>query len=233
MSALHLPGCAPAASRPCYHTAAMRHEPCTKIDLEAMPEACDRVDEGRVVDEAEAVGVDHHQIDRGARAVFEHLQELRMDGRLAAGALHHFGPTLDLHEAIDLRSYQKPRLVGSAVRNGPRQGEALMVEPLFPIKPSRADVPVGVLVLSRTACTVRGPRRLRSSCAPSRRSKIWPDRRRNSRPRLVWLLLLFHGPTSSSAVCSPARRPVTVSFSLRTRSCLRITRRVQVIRVGA
>ena len=59
------------------------------------------LDERRVVSQPDSVRVDHHDIDRLGAGVFENLEELGMDRRLAAGKLQHFGPRFDLHEPID------------------------------------------------------------------------------------------------------------------------------------
>src|SRR5688572_6494042 len=72
-----------------------------KVDFEPMLEARDRRDELRIVREAEAVRVDQDLIDGTRATVFEDAQELRVNGRFAAGKLQYLGAALDLHEAID------------------------------------------------------------------------------------------------------------------------------------
>jgi hypothetical protein len=72
-----------------------------QIGLQPMSPIPHAASEVAIAGDPEAVRVDHHHIDRLPAGVFENLVEGRVQGRLAAGKLQHFGPTFDLHQPVD------------------------------------------------------------------------------------------------------------------------------------
>ena len=59
------------------------------------------VKEAVVACNALAVGIDHHERDAARLGRAHELQDLRMDGRLTSGELHHLGTALGAHEVIE------------------------------------------------------------------------------------------------------------------------------------
>ena len=55
----------------------------------------------RVVGQPDAVGVDHHDVDRLRGGVIEDAEELGVDRRLAARELQHLGAALDRDQPVD------------------------------------------------------------------------------------------------------------------------------------
>ncbi len=66
-----------------------------------MLEPLDAVEQLGVVGQPDAVGVDHHDVDRLGGGVLEDAQELGVDRRLAAGELKHLGAALDRDQPVD------------------------------------------------------------------------------------------------------------------------------------
>ena len=72
-----------------------------QVDLEARPQLGQRVAEGRVLGDADAVGVQHHVLDGTSPRGSEDVEDLRMDGGLAARDLHQVGFALAPHQGVE------------------------------------------------------------------------------------------------------------------------------------
>ena len=72
-----------------------------EVDLDPVLEPLDAVEQLGVVGQPDAVGVDHHDVDRLSGGVLEHAEELGVDRRLAPGELKHLGPALDRDQPVD------------------------------------------------------------------------------------------------------------------------------------
>ncbi len=72
-----------------------------KIDFRPMPVLGQLLDEGLVAGQPNAVGVDHHDVDRLIASVAKYLHELGMDSRLAAGELQNLGLAFDLDQPVN------------------------------------------------------------------------------------------------------------------------------------
>ena len=58
------------------------------------------VDEGRILGDADAVGIDHDVLDRPPARRGDDVEDLRMDGRLAARDLHQVGLAFARHQGV-------------------------------------------------------------------------------------------------------------------------------------
>ena len=98
-----------------------------QVDLEARPELGQRIDEGRILGDADAVGVQHHVLDRPAACGGDDLEDLGMDGGLAARDLHQVGLAFARHQrvehALDLGQAAVRVPLGRGVGEAHRAGE--------------------------------------------------------------------------------------------------------------
>ena len=72
-----------------------------EVDFEPVPHRRRAVEQGRVAGQADAVGVDHHHLDRLLVGVADHADKIRVQRRLAAGELQDVRDALQLHVAVD------------------------------------------------------------------------------------------------------------------------------------
>ena len=98
-----------------------------QVDLEARPELGQRIDEGGILGDADAVGVQHHVLDRPAPRRGDDLEDLRMDGGLAARDLHQVGLAFARHQgvehALDLGQAAMGVPLGRGIGEADRTGE--------------------------------------------------------------------------------------------------------------
>ncbi len=78
-------------------------------------------DEIRLLRDAQAVGIDHHVADRAAARLVEDREELRMQGRLAAGNLHQVGLALARDQRVEHARHRRDRQVFRLLRRGLRK----------------------------------------------------------------------------------------------------------------
>jgi hypothetical protein len=96
-----------------------------ELEVDMDPERGERGREAPVAREPDAVGVEHHERDLASLRGRQHVEDLRVDRRLAARQLHRFGLSLRGDERIKHRLDLRER-EGVAVRlmSGARLGEA-------------------------------------------------------------------------------------------------------------
>ena len=72
-----------------------------EIDFQTVAHGGQLGDQGGVARQADAVGVDHHGLDRLFVGITDHAHQIGMEGRLAAGELQHVGNLFEVDIAID------------------------------------------------------------------------------------------------------------------------------------
>ena len=72
-----------------------------QVDFEAALVLGEPRDEIGLLRDPQAIGVDHHVLDRPRAHDVEHVEEVGMQRRLAAGKLHQVGLALACHQRID------------------------------------------------------------------------------------------------------------------------------------
>ncbi len=89
-----------------------------QVDLEAGAVVGEATHEVRLARDAKTIRVQHQVPDRAAARGIEHLEELRMQGRLAPGQLDHVGLAFGLHHGIEHALDGREIAVARAMRTG-------------------------------------------------------------------------------------------------------------------
>ena len=92
-----------------------------QVDLQPVAHRRERFDQARVVGQADAVGVDHHGLDRLLVGVADHAHEVGVQRRLAAGELQDVGHAFELDVAVD---HARVGVEVDVLAARPRLGEA-------------------------------------------------------------------------------------------------------------